>query len=149
MPLTKSDISRWQCRVQSRTNTQASWVSPSLLVFTKVEGVRPRRRYVGPWSGPGACAWDADAVQGVASIEMSVLGNIALWDKERKSRSGREHQYSWRRCARTSEADRAIDRKMCKRETTTTWWWVCKRAYTEREKRERERENPYTVDAYD
>ena len=81
MPHTKSDISRWQCWVWGRTNTQALWASPTLLVFTKMEGVRPRGRYVGPRGGPRACAWDADAVQSVASIELSVLGNIALQTK--------------------------------------------------------------------
>ena len=34
------------------------------------------------------------AVQSVASIELSVLGNIALRTKSEKSRSGRERQYS-------------------------------------------------------
>ena len=29
--------------------------SPTLLVFTKMEGVRPRGRYVGPRGGPRAC----------------------------------------------------------------------------------------------
>ena len=46
-----------------------------------MEGVRPIGRYMGPRGGPRACAWDADAVQSVASIELSVLGNIALWIK--------------------------------------------------------------------
>ena len=46
-----------------------------------MEGVRPRGRYMGPRGGPRACAWDADAVQSVASIKLSVLGNIALRTK--------------------------------------------------------------------
>ena len=48
VPITKSDISRWQCRVQSRKNTQALWASPILLVLTKMERVWARGRYVGP-----------------------------------------------------------------------------------------------------
>ena len=46
-----------------------------------MEGLQHRGRYVGPRGGPRACAWDADAVQKIASIKLSVLGNIALWTK--------------------------------------------------------------------
>ena len=48
-----------------------------------MQGVQSRVRYVGPWSGPGAYVWDADAVQGIASVEMSVLGKIALRTKRK------------------------------------------------------------------
>ena len=46
-----------------------------------MEGVQPRGRYVGPRGGPSMCAWDVDTVQSVVSIELSVLGNIALRTK--------------------------------------------------------------------
>ena len=44
-----------------------------------MEGVRPQGECVGPLGGVRAYLWDTDAIQGIASVKVNVLGNITMW----------------------------------------------------------------------
>ena len=58
-------------------NPQALWVSLVLLVFVEIEGVWPRGRHGGPQGRLRACTTDTDAIKGIASVVLSIFGNIA------------------------------------------------------------------------
>ena len=107
-----------------------------------MEGVWPRGGYVGPWSRLGACSWDVDAVQGVASIKVSVLGNIALWTESENPDLVENVSTTDIDVLGHQKADRAITER-CAREKPPQH----SDDYTKR--MHRKRENPYTKDAYD
>ena len=124
MSLDKPNIGRWWCKIRGRIYPQTSWVSLPLLVFVEIEWVQTTGEYVGPQGRLRACAWDADAVQGIQSVVESILSNIAI-QVERRIRSGSVCQCSWHRYA--SEKD---NRAICVRHavrSTKVWLWVHKR----------------------
>ena len=107
-----------------------------------MEGVWPRGGYVGPWNGSEACAWDANAVQDIASIKVSILGNIALWTESENPDLVENISIADIDVLGRQKADGAIVERCARKKPP---WYSDKYAKS----MHRERENLYTVDAYD
>ena len=107
-----------------------------------MEGVWPRGRYVGPGGRPRACAWDADAVQSIASIELSVPGNIALWTESENPDLVENVSTADVDMLRHQKADGAIIEKCAREKPPRHGDEYAKSTH-------KKRENPYMVDMYD
>ena len=86
-------------------------------------------------------AWDADAVQGVASIKVSVLGNIALWTESENPDLVENISTADVDVLGHQKADRAIIERRAREKPPQHSDEYAKSMH-------RERENPYMVDAY-